>query len=42
MGGPAVIESVEQHRGELEDIAETDLPAADIAEALLDITETED
>jgi hypothetical protein len=30
------------HRGDLEDLAETDLPAAEIAETLLEAAETED
>jgi hypothetical protein len=29
-------EAVAEHRDDLEDLAETDLPAADLAEALLD------
>ena len=34
-------ESIEKHRDDLEALAETDLPAADLAETLLDITEAE-
>lgn len=37
-----MIDTVEQHRDDLEALAETDLPAAEIAEALLDATETEE
>lgn len=35
-------DTVEQHRDDLKVLAESDLPAAEIAEALLDATETED
>lgn len=42
MGGPAMKESIEQHREDLEDLAETDLPAAELAKALLEMTEMED
>ena len=34
-------EPIEKHRDDLEALAETDLPAADLAETLLDITEAE-
>jgi len=34
-------EVVEQHRDDLEALADSDLPAAEIAEALLETTETE-
>lgn len=38
-----MIETVENHRDDLEDIANTELPAADIAEKLLEVAdETED
>lgn len=37
-----MIDVVKQHRDDLEALAKSDLPAADIAEALLEITETED
>jgi len=33
---------VEEHRDDLRDIAESDLPAADLASALLEAAETED
>jgi hypothetical protein len=36
-----MIESVDEHRDDLEDLAETDLPAADLAEALLETVDTE-
>ena len=32
-----VIDAVEQHRGDLEDLAESDLPVNDVAGALLDV-----
>lgn len=34
-------ERIRTHREELEDLAETDLPVADIAEELLEMTEEE-
>lgn len=34
-----MIDAVEQHRDDLEALAETDLPAADIADALLDVAD---
>lgn len=34
-------EEIEERREDLEALAETDLPAADVAEALLDAVETE-
>jgi len=38
-----MIDSVEQHKEDLSDLAETDLPCSRIAEALLDVAdETED
>jgi hypothetical protein len=35
-------EKVNEHREDLRDLAESDLPAAEIAEALLETAETED
>lgn len=37
-----MIDAVEQHREDLEELAASDLPAAEIAEALLETTETEE
>lgn len=37
-----MIDAVEDHRDDLVDLAETDLPAADLAEAILEVSETED
>lgn len=37
-----MIDAVEDHREDLEDLADSDLPAAELAEALLNATETED
>ena len=34
-------DAIAEHRDDLEALAETDLPAADLAEALLDATDTE-
>ena len=34
-----MIDAVEQHREDLEELAESDLPAAEIADALLDLSE---
>jgi len=36
-----MMDQVAERRDELEDLADTDLPCADIAEALLDTTDTE-
>jgi len=36
-----VTDAITEHRGDLEALAETDLPAADLAEALLDAADTE-
>lgn len=37
-----MIDAVEEHRDDLADLANTDLPAAEIAEKLLDISEAEE
>jgi len=37
-----MIDTVEQHKEDLQDLAESDLPAAEIAEAILEATEAED
>jgi len=37
-----MIDAVEKHREDLEDLVETDLPAADIAETLLEVADSED
>lgn len=36
-----MIDAVEQHKKDLGDLAESDLPAAKIAEALLELSEAE-
>ena len=36
-----MIDAVERHREDLEYLADTDLPAAEIAEALLDVDNTD-
>lgn len=36
-----MMEAISEHREDLEDLAETDLPAADLAEKLLDVADTE-
>ena len=41
MGEFSVIEAVEEHREELEALAETDLPASTLAETLIEASETE-
>jgi len=38
MGGPPMIDTVEQHKEDLQDLAESDLPAAEIAEAILELS----
>jgi hypothetical protein len=35
-----MIEAVEKHRDDLRDLADSDLPASDLAEALLDIVDS--
>lgn len=42
MGGAAMTEAITEHRKDLEALAETDLPAADLAEMLLEAAEMED
>jgi hypothetical protein len=37
-----MIDAVEQHREDLADLAESDLPCSDIAEALLDVADDPD
>jgi hypothetical protein len=37
-----MIDAVEQHREDLVDLAESDLPCSDIAEALLDVADDAD
>lgn len=37
-----MIDAVDEHREDLEALAETDLPAAEIAETLLDAAEAQD
>lgn len=41
MGEFGVIEAVEEHREDLEALAEMDLPASTLAEALIEASETE-
>lgn len=36
-----MIEAVEEHRDDLEALTDTDLPAAELAEALLELSEPE-
>lgn len=35
----AVTEKIDKHRDDLEELSQTDLPAADLASALLEVTE---